>query len=130
MLRFQMFSEKSTTMVTLFRHLRKSELMVKVSKYSIKSEAVILMQFWRVLNVLQKKTYTWDSFEIKLQDYSLKLLLKKVLVQVFSYEIAKYSRAPFCKTRPGDCFCKISFCLSRQPQPPNVTIKLVFCVLL
>ena len=35
----------------------------------------------------------------------------------------------FCKTRPGDCFCKISFCLSRQPQPLNVTIKLVFFAL-
>ena len=32
----------------------------------------------------------------------------------------------FCKTRPGDCFCQISFCLSRQTQPLKVTIKLVF----
>ena len=36
----------------------------------------------------------------------------------------------FFKAGPGGCFCKKSFCLSRQPQAPNVTIKLVFCVLL
>ena len=53
--------------------------MVKVSKYSIKSEAVIRRctikkQFWKVLNISQKKAYTWASFEIKLQAYSLKLL--------------------------------------------------------
>ena len=68
--------------------------MVKVSKYSIKSEAVIRRftikkQFWGVLNISQEKTYTWAFFEIKLQAYSLKLLFKKALVQVFSYKICQ-----------------------------------------
>ena len=32
----------------------------------------------------QKKTFAWASFQIKLQAYSLKLLLKKASVHVFS----------------------------------------------
>ena len=116
MLISQIFSKKSTMMVKIFRHLRKSELMVKVSKYSIKSEAVIRRctikkQFWNVLNISQKKTYTWASFETKLQAYSLKLLLKTGSCSCILEHL-------FCKTCPGDCFCKIYFCLSRQPQPP------------
>ena len=31
-----------------------------------------------------------------------------------------------CKTRSSGCFCKVSSCFSRQPQPQNVTIDLVF----
>ena len=59
-------------MVKIFGHLRKSWLTVKVSKYSIKSEAVIRKcaikkQFWKVLNIPQKKNYTRVSSEIKLQ---------------------------------------------------------------
>ena len=45
---------------------------------------------------------------------------------VFLWNLPNILEHLFCKTRPGDCFCKISFCLSRQPRPPNVTIKLVF----
>ena len=74
--------------------------MVKVSKYSIKSEAVIRRctikkQFWRVLNISQKKAYTSASFEIKLQAYSLILLLKKGSCQVFSYKICKIFSSTF-----------------------------------
>ena len=80
---------------------------VKVSKYSIKWEAVIRRciiknQFWRVLNISQKKTYTRASFEIKLQAYNLKLLFKKRLLhKCFPIKFAKYSRAHFLQNTSG-----------------------------
>ena len=40
-LKSQIFSVKSIMMVKISRHLRQSSLMVKVSKYSINSEAAI-----------------------------------------------------------------------------------------
>ena len=43
-LKSQIFSVKSIMMVKIPRHLRKSSLMVKVSKYSINSEAAIYVR--------------------------------------------------------------------------------------
>ena len=61
-----MFYVKSIMMVKFLRHLRKSSLMVKVCKYSIKSEAAIhgctiKKLFWRVLKTSQENTLAWAS---------------------------------------------------------------------
>ena len=50
----------------IFKTLRKSSLMVKVCKYSIKSEAAIhgctiKKLFWRVLKTSQENTFAWAS---------------------------------------------------------------------
>ena len=65
--KFQIFSKKTAAMVKIFKDLGKSELIVKVSKYSIKSEAVIRRcttknQFWAVLNISQIKILYMDLF--------------------------------------------------------------------
>ena len=104
--------------------------MVKTSKYSIKSETVthrctIKKQFWRVLNISQKRPYTWASFETKLQNCCLSL--KKALPQMFSYKVLpNITDHFFWKTRPGDCICKIPFCLSRQSQHQMLPLNLLF----
>ena len=50
------------------------------------------------------------------------LLSKKLLYTCFPVSFSRYLENLYCKTRPGDCFCKISFGFSRQPQQQNVTI--------
>ena len=52
-----------------------SEIFLKLTRGS-DLQVYYKKQFWRVLNISQKKAYTWASFEIKLQVYSLKRLLK------------------------------------------------------
>ena len=86
--------------IKILKHLHKSSLMVEVSKYSIKPEAVIHMcttkkLFWRVLKISQKKTFAWVSFQIKLQAYSLKLFLIKAPVQVFSCNFSQIFQSTF-----------------------------------
>ena len=75
--------------------------MVKVSKYSIKSEAVIRRctikkQFWRVLNILQKKTLCMGLFWNKVAGLQPQTsFIKRLLYRCFPIKFAKYSRAPF-----------------------------------
>ena len=107
-------------MVKMFRLLRESLLMVKVCKFSIKSEATIqflLCYKKAVLKMSQKKTFGWASFQIKLRAYSLELLLKKASVHVFSstfYQIfysaflAKHVRVTPSAKYPFVCHVNLS----------------------
>ena len=86
-------------MVKIFRLLLKSSLMAKVSKFSIKSEAVIHVctttikkLFWKCN---RKNSFAWASFQIKLQAYSLKLLFKKAPVHVFSRRFCQIFKNAF-----------------------------------
>ena len=81
--------------------------MIKISKYSIKSEAAIhscniKKLFWRVLKISHKTTYVWGSFSIKLQPYILIFFFfkkKGLLHMCFPVSFAKYFRGPFLQNK-------------------------------
>ena len=56
-------------------------------------------------------------------------LKKDFCTRVFLKALPNIFEHLSCKTSLGDCFSKISFCFSRQPQPQNVPIELTFSVL-
>ena len=107
--KFQFFSIKSTMMVTIFRHLRKSKLIVKVANYSIKSEAAIhgwtiKKLFWRLLKISLKKNLCMSFFLNKI-NYSLKRFFNKSFcTRVFLYALTNILEHLSLKTRSGDCF--------------------------
>ena len=106
--------------------------MVKTSKYWTKSEAVIhrcsvKKQFWRVLNISQKKLLYMSLFWNKVAGLQPQTSFKKrLLYGCFPVKFAKYYRPLFFEKHPGDCFCKISFCLSRQSQHQMLPLNLFF----
>ena len=76
--------------------------MIKISKYSIKSEAAIhgctiKKLFSGVLKVPQRKTYAWASFKIRLQAYILIFFKKKRLCA----SVFKCFRVPFLQNTSG-----------------------------
>ena len=89
---FQIFSKKINYDGQNFRAFTRQSF--QVLEAAIR-KSTIKKQYRKVLNISQKKTYTWASFEIKLQAYSLKLLLKKALVQVLSYKICQIFQCTF-----------------------------------
>ena len=121
-------------MVKMFRLLRKLSLMVEVSNLSIKSEPAIhvctMLQESRSENITEKNL-CMRLFSNKVADLEPGTSFEKCLcTRVFHEVLPNILERLSCKTRPGVSFCKISFCLSRQPQSKNVTIDLVFSLLL
>ena len=105
----------------------------KVSKYSIKSEAVtrrctIKKQFWRVLNISQKKYLAWASWNKVAGLQPETSFRKRHLYRCFPRKYAKYSKAPFF-AKHVLVTASVKYLFARQPQSPNVTIELVFCLL-
>ena len=120
--------------------------MVKVSKYSINSEHRTIIRryyssmirgsdsqvYYKVAVLKSSKNFTEKNLCISLflnkvpglwpETFFRKGSSKGVFLRVLSNILEHL----FCKSRLSDCFCKTSFCLSRQPQPQNVTIDLVF----
>ena len=125
----QIFSVKSTMMIKMFGLLRKSSLTVKVFKFSVKSGLYYTIKklFWKC----HRKNLCMSLFSNNVAGLQPETSFEKGLcARVFQYVLPNILERLSCKTRPDDSSSKISLCLSRQHQSQNVTIDLVFSLLL